>query len=165
MNLRRHPRGSTAEPAPADDKAAFEAFVAEVEPRLRRAYLGAVGVDRMPDAVSEALLYAWDNWTAVSAMANPAGYLFRVGQSKIRTRRQPRLFAQRVDLPDVDPDLHKALLKLPIQQRTAVWLVHACRWSQSEAAEAMDLSPSTVSTHINRALAKLRDEMGVAKDA
>lgn len=34
---------------------AFDAFAREAEPRLRRALLGAVGVERVDDAVAEAL--------------------------------------------------------------------------------------------------------------
>ncbi|MCP4959140.1 MAG: hypothetical protein GY925_07705 [Actinomycetia bacterium] len=61
------------------------------EPRLRRAFLGTVGVDRMPDAVSEALAFAWEHWDRVAVMGNPVGYLFRVGQSRTRNRKRPRL--------------------------------------------------------------------------
>jgi len=65
----------------------FEAFVAEAEPRLRRALIGAVGTDRVGDAVAEALAYAWENWATVSLFDNPVGYLYRVGQSKVRRRK------------------------------------------------------------------------------
>lgn len=51
----------------------FERFVALVEPRRRRALLGAVGPDRMPDAVSEAFAYCWENWERIVAMNEPAG--------------------------------------------------------------------------------------------
>lgn len=143
----------------------YDDFVRDVEPRLRRAFLGVVGVDRMPDAVAEALVYAWQNWDRVSAMANPAGYVFRVGQSKIRIRRQPRLFERPHELPTIEPGLPNALMKLPRQQRAAVWLVHGCHWSHGEVAEVLGISPSTVSTHVNRALIRLRTELGVPSDA
>lgn len=142
----------------------FRGFVRDAEPKLRQAYLGAVGVDRMPDAVSEALLYAWDNWERVSSMANPVGYLFRVGQSKTRSRRQPIICQRPVELPEVEPGLYDALLKLPAQQRTVVWLVFGCRWSHREVAVALDIATSTVSTHVNRGLTRLRAELGVPTD-
>ena len=66
---------------------------------------------------------------------------------------------------DVEPGLVPALKRLPDQQRTAVWLVHACDWSHGEAAEAMGISPSTVATHVTRALVALRQRLEVATDA
>ena len=55
------------------DSAHFEEFVLRVEPGLRRALIGAVGVDRVEDAVAEALAYAFEHWAEVSEMVNPAG--------------------------------------------------------------------------------------------
>lgn len=142
----------------------YDDFVRDAEPRLRRAYLGVIGVDLMPDAVAEALGYAWQHWDRVSAMDNPVGYIFRVGQSKIRTRRQPRLFERPRELPEIEPGLAEALMTLPHRQRSAVWLVHGCRWSHGEVADVLGISPSTVSTHVNRALIRLRTELGVPTD-
>lgn len=95
-------------------------------------------------------------------MDNPVGYLYRVAQSRTRRRRQPLLPApERLGLPDVEPALVPALLELPSQQRTAVWLVHGCHWTQREAAEAMGITPSSVSTHVQRALTSLRTRLEV----
>ena len=74
---------------------------------------------RSLDAVSEATAYAWEHWHEVRAMENPAGYLYRVGQSRTRTRKlaalpQPEV----VGLPDIEPALIPALLALPETQRT-----------------------------------------------
>ncbi len=141
----------------------FESFVSLAEPRLRRAYLGVVGVDRMPDAVAEALAFAWENWAQVSAMGNPVGYVFRVGQSRTRAPKRPRLFrVEPSHIPDIEPGLHDALVGLPQKQRTAVWLAHGCGWSHAEVAEVLDVSTSTVSTHVNRGLLRLRTTMGVS---
>lgn len=148
------------------DHQGFEAFVETVEPSLRRAFLGAVGVDRMPDAVGEALAYGWEHWDRVSTMDNPVGYLFRVGQSRTKLRRRPRLpLVEQQRIPEVEPGLSVALLALPVAQRTAVWLAHGCGWSHSEIALVLDVSTSTVSTHVNRALVRLRSKIGVETDA
>jgi len=66
----------------------FEALVARVEPDLRRALTGHVDRNGVEDAVAEALAYAWENRNRVLAMENPAGYLFRVAQSRSRRRRE-----------------------------------------------------------------------------
>ncbi|MCP4966150.1 MAG: sigma-70 family RNA polymerase sigma factor [bacterium] len=150
----------------SDQDAEFRAFVGEAEPRLRRAYIGVVGVDGVPDAVAEALAYGWEHWARVSMLDNPVGYLFRVGQSRIRQRKRPRLFMEQpARIPEVEPQLASALMSLPASQRTAVWLAHGCGWSHAEVAAVLDVTTSTVSTHVARALARLRSELGVETDA
>lgn len=143
----------------------FTTFAAEAEPRLRRALLGAVGIERMPDAVAEALAYAWQHWHDVQAMANPVGYLYRVGQSRARVRKRPRLFKDPPqELPHIEPGLTNALLGLPQRQRTAVWLAYGCEWTRAEIGEALGISASTVGNHLERGLRALRQEMGVVNE-
>jgi DNA-directed RNA polymerase specialized sigma24 family protein len=144
------------------DEVGFEMFVVAIEPRLRRAFVGLRGVDGAGDATAEALAWAWEHWIEVQAMTNPAGYLYRVGQSRTRRRRHPDLpSVESMALPEVEPLLVPALLELPEQQRTAVWLVHGCHWRQTEVAEAMGISASAVSTHVSRALTHLRRRLEV----
>src|SRR3954469_564205 len=78
---------AVAEPDAA--ASAFEQFVATTGPRLRVALVARYGVDVGVEACADALAYAWEHWPRVSAMANAAGYLFRVGQTS--ARRQARL--------------------------------------------------------------------------
>ncbi len=140
----------------------FEAFVREVEPRLRRAFIGSRGTDGATEATAEALAYAWEHWDALRVMENPAGYLFRVGQSRTRPRRTPRLpDPESLRIPEVEPALIPALLALPERQRHAVWLVHACGWTYAEAADGMGISASAVGTHVARALDRLRRDLEV----
>ena len=137
----------------------------DVRPRLLRALAGSVGVADAADASAEAIAYAFEHWDRVSMMANPAGYLFRVGQSSVRRRRTPVLPAPvAVGLPDIEPALVPALLALPLTQRTAVWLVHACGWRYAEVAEAMETSTSMVGNHVTRGLSALRAQLGVMTD-
>jgi DNA-directed RNA polymerase specialized sigma24 family protein len=140
----------------------FEAFVRAVEPRLRRALIGCRGVDVAQEAVAEALAYAWEHWAEVQTLANPAGYLFRVGQSRTRRRSEPRLPSpESLRIPDVEPALIPALLALPERQRSAVWLVHACDWTYAETADALGISASAIGTHVGRALDRLRRSLEV----
>lgn len=158
--LRSGPR-----PASATQQAAFEDFVRGTEPRLRRALVAAYGFDDGRDACAEALAYAWEQWERVSGMANPAGYLFRVAQSRSRGKKQPTLFA----LPPQDPmseyrfepGLPDALAALSQRQRLAVVLVHGFGYTAAEVAELTGLRQTTVRNHLSRGLAKLRDKLGI----
>ena len=59
-------------------------------PRLRTALIAAYGPDAGADAAAEAMAYGWEHWTRLAEMENPAGYLFRVGQSAARSARRPQ---------------------------------------------------------------------------
>ncbi len=144
----------------------FTEFVRAVEPRLRIALVARYGPERGREATAEALAFAWEHWDRVGEMDNPIGYLFRVGQSKSRSRRRPPLAADRPEShePWVEPGLPKALQSLSNKQRMAVVLVHAYGWSQREAADVMRVSPDTVRTHLERGLSKLRSSLEVAYD-
>lgn len=148
-------------PTNAQDR--FRAFHHEVEPRLRRAIVALVGIDRAHDAVADALTWAWENWHDVENFTNPAGYLYRVARSRLRDRRPARvryLPAPEVRVPHVEPGLPDALTALPRRQREVVWLVYACDWSYREVADALGISTSAVGTHASRGLAALRTSLG-----
>ena len=147
-------------------QAAFRAFVDEVEPRLRRAFTLLRGADGGGDATAEALAWAWEHWAEVQEMANPAGYLYRVGSSRTRPRR-PRFSPPPVppDALGFEPGLVPALARLSVRQRTAVVLIHGCGWTHQEVADALDVSRSSVGTHVERAMSSLRKELGVDTDA
>ncbi len=64
--------------------ATYTDFVSQAEARLKRALCAALGRDVGLEATSEALAYGWEHWAEVQAMANPIGYLYRVGRSRVR---------------------------------------------------------------------------------
>jgi RNA polymerase sigma-70 factor (ECF subfamily) len=139
----------------------FEEFVVNHEGGLRRALVGHLAPEMVADAVAEALAYAWEHWERVGQMACPAGYLFRVAQSRSRGRRDGLLPGPDPHrLPDVEPRLGEAMRSLPERQRSAVWLVHGCGWTYAEVAEALEISPSAVGTHLQRGMSRLRVYLG-----
>ncbi len=145
----------------------FTRFVKEVEPRLSYAFYAAYGPEVGADVTAESLAYAWENWTRVQALENPAGYLYRVGQSKARWYHRPRVcFPQPLGstIPDVEPKLPEALKRLTRSQRIAVVLVHGLEWTEEEVAALTGRSRSTVHTHLERGLARLRHELEVGID-
>jgi len=146
----------------------FERFAAETGPRLRTALTAAYGPDVGADAAAEALAYGWEHWPRLSRMANPAGYLFRVGQSAARAGRRPQgclPMPSPQELPTIEPGLVPALESLSEGQRTCVVLVHALGWTQTEAAALLGLDVSTVRTHLARGVARLQHALEVVPDA
>ena len=147
------------------DTERFEDFVRQVEPQLRQALSGHIAEGRVADAVAEALGYAWEHRDRVLGMERPAGYLYRVAQSRSRRRKQGWLpWSGEDSMPDIEPGLPGALAELSTGQARAVWLVSACGWTHAEAGEALDVSASTISTQVSRAMARLRTSLGVMND-
>jgi RNA polymerase sigma-70 factor (ECF subfamily) len=144
----------------------FEAFVERVELKLRIALTAVFGQEGGRNAAAESFAYGWEHWDDVSGMDNPVGYLYRVGRSSQRTRKEPRWVPVPVDsMPDVEPGLPSAVGKLSEKQRLAVVLVHAYGWDRVEVAELAGISVSSVDTHLSRGLSKLRNSLGVETHA
>ncbi|MEZ5245576.1 MAG: sigma-70 family RNA polymerase sigma factor [Acidimicrobiales bacterium] len=140
----------------------FDVFVTRVQPQLERALAGHLPAPMVGDAVAEALAYAWEHRDRVLPMTNPAGYLYRVAQSRSRRRRQGLLPWTSDDaIPDIEPGLPAALARLSPKQSQAIWLVHAAGMTHVEAGEAMGISASTVANHLERGMIRLRTELGV----
>ena len=145
----------------------YEAFVESGGARLRRAFIAAYGPEVGAEATSDALMYGWEHWSKISEMGNPAGYLYRVGQSRARRyRRRPLRLPQAESTaePWVEPGLPRALEQLSVRQRQAILLCHGHGWTLAEVAELLDVGPSTVQRHIDRGMAKLRAQLGVDDD-
>ena len=152
----------------ADDEQAFTRFVKETEPRLSYALAAAYGPETGADVTADALAYAWENWEKVRLMENPAGYLYRVAQSRSRAYRRPRRLFPSIapsDSHEVEPGLPTALENLTRNQRVAVVLIHAMGWTEDEAAGFLGVSRSTIRTHAERGINRLRAALEVTVDA
>lgn len=142
--------------------ASFDAFIADAQVRLRRAFVARYGVDLGVEACSESITWAYANQTRLMGMTNAVGYLYRVGQTAVRTQvrwmRAPMfpVEAPDNDLPLPDDGLHLAMSKLNRDQRCAVMLVHAYGYPYNDAAAMLDIPVSTLKNHLNRGLARLR---------
>jgi RNA polymerase sigma factor (sigma-70 family) len=64
-------------------------------------------------------------------------------------------------MPWIEPALPIALESLSEHQRLAVVLAHGFGWTHREIGELLDVSPSTVQNHIERAMVKLRAALEV----
>lgn len=144
----------------------FTEFAERHEPALRHSLVAHLGYDAGREAAQDALVFAWENWEKVRATENPGGYLFRVAKRRAWKRRAARAGFP-VDPPDeelpwVEPKLESALRHLSPRQRAVVFLVEGLGLSYQEAADRLNLSRSSVQTHLERAMAKLRGELGAS---
>jgi RNA polymerase sigma factor (sigma-70 family) len=152
------PVDTAAEVGSADG---FEAFFLRVEPQLRRALDATYGPELGREATAEAFAWAWEHREQLEALDRPVAYLYRVGQSRIRRRRFRLPFVRsEYREPEVEPDLMQALRTLSNQQRVAVVLIHGYAWTMAEVAELLGVSVSTVQTHLERGLSRLRLKIG-----
>jgi RNA polymerase sigma-70 factor (ECF subfamily) len=165
---------SAAEPADGADGATPEAdhpasdvtaFVEAHGERLRRALVAGYGVEVGNDVCADALAYCYEHWDRVRTLDNPAGYLYRVGQTAARRHRR---WSRTVILPveaqrdrnagvePADPELGAALASLKRNQRVCVVLVHVYDWTYQQTADALDMPITSVRNHVHRGLAALR---------
>lgn len=152
----------------ANTKQAFTRFVKEVEPRLSYALAAAFGQEVGAEVTADALAWAWEHWGKVQTMENPAGYLYRVGQSKARWYHRPHVLFLQIpptEVPGLAPELPDALGGLSKHQRVAVVLIHGHAYSEREVADLLGLSRWSVRTHAERGLKRLRSALGVTVDA
>lgn len=158
-----------SEVVPPDD-VGFNHLAPALGKRVRRALVAAYGTEVGGEAAADAMAYAWEHWEKVRAMDNPAGHLYRVGQSAARKYRPRRSIALPVVPPgdawaDVRPELPGALARLSGHQRAAVVLVHAHGETYADAAATLGMSVSTLRNHLARGMSRLRTLLGEVDDA
>ena len=149
------------------DQESFTRFVEANGPRMTQALVASLGGEIGREMAAEALAYGWEHWDRVERMANPAGYLYKVGRNRGRRLRRPLLLPDPPGgdgAPLVEPALPAALGALSERQRTCVMLVHGGGWTLTEAAEFLGISPASVLRHNERALSKLRSSLEVTVD-
>jgi DNA-directed RNA polymerase specialized sigma24 family protein len=142
-------------------------FARVAEPRLRYALVAGHGAERGCEAANDALVYGWCHWERVRDMRNPVGFLYRVGERCARRRRsepRPIPIIPEDRPPWVEPRLSEALGGLSPRQREVVVLVDAFEWTHREVADLLGIRLSSVQSHLERGLARLRATLGVSGD-
>lgn len=158
--VQRRPRVDTASrgTAPID--------LVALERTVRRALVARNGVELGCEAAAEAIAWAVEHPDRLAELEQPAGYLYRVGQSRLRRQRRwarqtAPVFAPPAD--DValsfDRELFDALADLRPEQRTAVVLVHCYGYRYREVAEVLGIGEAAVTNHVHRGLARLRSRL------
>jgi RNA polymerase sigma-70 factor (ECF subfamily) len=150
--------------------AVFEHFYRDEREELLRAVVFTLNDhDLALESVDEALLRAWERWPEVSAMANPAGWVYRVAINFARNRVRRRVLERRRppygELPApgadqiADPAVATAIAALPLDQRTIVVLRFHRDWSVEEVADALGIAAGTVKSRLHRALRRLEVQL------
>jgi DNA-directed RNA polymerase specialized sigma24 family protein len=145
----------------------FLEFARAVEPPLRAALVARFGPQHGREAAAETLSWAWEHWERLDGVENRAGYVYRVGARRAARRRWFRGMpaeAPQAEWPWVEPGLPRALAALTTAQRQAIVLVEGYGLSYTETARLLGVSRGTVQTHVQRALARLRSDLGVRSD-
>jgi RNA polymerase sigma-70 factor (ECF subfamily) len=150
--------------------AEYTEFARRHERSLRYALVAHLGYEAGREAVQDALVYAWEHWDRLQSVGNPGGYLFRVAKRRSlrhRLRRDVGFLGGRNDeaTPWVEPKLEESLRRLPTQQRAVVFMVEGLGLTYQETADHLNISRSSVQTHLKRGLQRLRTELGVRSDA
>lgn len=149
----------------------FDAYLAQHTARLWSIAYGILR-DRgeAEDAVQETLCKAWTNWDTLREPDKRDGWLTRICINHCLTSRTKLVRLRVVEPTDspatgtdpADPDLDRAFRALPPKQRAAVLLHYHWGCSIEQTAELMGCRPGTARTHVQRALARLRQELSDA---
>ena len=122
------------------------------------------------DAVAEAFARTWPRWQR-GEIRDPGPYLRRAVVNQVRGRFRRRVLERREDVRrrgdergprahddrTVDRDeMVRALLRLPVRQRTAIVLRYYDDLSEAETAAVMGTSVGTVKAQVSRGLERLR---------
>jgi RNA polymerase sigma-70 factor (ECF subfamily) len=162
---------SRANNEPVAVEATFETFYFEHRETVARAVALATGdVDQAADSTDEAMIRAYQRWSHVGNLQQPAGWVFRVAvnHSRSRIRRVARKaryaavldrdryddtpFEQRIG----DSEVVNALHELPAAQRSVVVLRILLEFTERECADALGIRPGTAKSRLHRGLAHLR---------
>ena len=163
------------------DSAGFAEFYQATRDDCLRVVFASVG-DRTTaeDLVAEAFARAWARWHTVSRHPAPAAWVVRTAfNARVSWWRRHR---REVELPEssaetallaggiggadgaldrelVDRTLMAALLRLPARQREVVALRIFLDLDTARTAQTLGIAPGTVTAHLARAMAALREEL------
>jgi len=150
----------------------FTRFYETTRDDCLRAVFASVGDPQTAeDLVAEAFARAWARWRTVSRHPAPQAWVVRTALntrvSWWRRRRREITFPEpAAEAPGdggldsaVDRELMAVLLRLPARQRQVVALRLFLDLDTAATAETLGIAPGTVTAHLARAIATLREEL------
>jgi RNA polymerase sigma factor (sigma-70 family) len=142
---------------------------------MRLAYRMTRDASLAEDVAAEALARAYSRWSTVQHLDQPEAWIMRVAvnividdsrKTKLLRRWMPTLGSDRETTPAFDDDvairnaLVAALATLPKRQREAIALRYLAGLDEDDISRSLQISPSSVRTHVQRGLAALRERLG-----
>jgi RNA polymerase sigma-70 factor (sigma-E family) len=155
-------------------QAGFDEFYAQNRDDCLRAVFASTGdLLTAEDSVAEAFARAWASWRKVSAHPVPRAWVIRtalnLAVSSWRRRRREVPIGQltipptgsAVSVPDQEPDspIMAVLATLPLRQRQVVALRVFLDLDTATTAQVLGIAPGTVTAHLARATAALREQL------
>jgi RNA polymerase sigma-70 factor (sigma-E family) len=148
----------------------FQEFYETSRDVCLRAVLAAVGDRQLAeDLVAEAYTRAWTSWRTVGRHPAPRAWVVRTAlNTRVswwrRRRREVALDGEpEIAQPEADPGLDPALLAvlrdLPQRQREVIAFRVFLDLDTATTAKALGIAPGTVTAHLSRAIATLRDHL------
>ena len=146
----------------------FDEFFLRILPRTVRAARRLTGDPWIAEDVAvEALAKAHARWSRVGSLAWRDAWVLKVASREAlhHLRRRPPAPALDHDRDESDDvvlrvALAAALTSLPRRQRETIVLRYLCDLPEADVALALGVSAGTVKTHLHRALATLRSNIG-----
>ncbi len=153
-------------------QADFAEFYARCRDDCLRAVFASIGdLQAAEDYVAEAFARAWGSWRKVSAHPMPKAWVIRtalnLSVSSWRRRRREVLLSEPGEPTsglaslETGPDsaLMTVLAGLPLRQRQVVALRVFLDLDTAATAQALGIAPGTVTAHLARATAALREQL------
>ncbi|MGI8672564.1 MAG: RNA polymerase sigma factor, partial [Luteitalea sp.] len=155
-------------------EAEFRAFYDQTATALRGYLRRSLHTDAVDDAVQEAYLRLLRTPHAALPQDERRAYLYRIAtnlvtdQWRLRKTRgngdaspTPDDLPARVAPPGQQIDMHRALGRLRVQERTMLWLAYVEQASHREIAAALEVKEGSVRVLLSRARRKLAGLLGL----
>lgn len=173
-------------PGPGPASAPVElAAVESFESLFRREYPRLVGVawgltgsrEAAEDVVQDVMLTLYRKWEGLPPIANPQAYLRRatvnratsaIRRAATEARALLRVGSSMTDGSTTDHDTEtfwSAVRRLPRRQAQVVALYYECDMSVEQVADALEVAPGTIKSHLSRARAAIADQLSLTDES
>jgi RNA polymerase sigma factor (sigma-70 family) len=152
----------------------FESFYRATRDGCFRALVATVrDAEEADDLLAEAYTRALSRWDSVRTTPAPMAWVMRTALNLHRDRWRRLVRARRLrwqsatassSTVEADPKVLEALWALPERQRQVVALRVLAELNTSETAATLGIAPGTVTAHLHRGLAALRERLGVREE-
>ena len=150
------------------DKREFENFYQEAKnPCFRALFVTVPSFDEAEELLAEAFTRAFSDWSKVRKHPSPRAWVVRTALNlhrdnwRKKNSNKKHLVAVSESYNDkpqmLDPELLRQLRSLPEQQLLVIVHRVLLDLSTEQTAQALDIAPGTVSVHLKRGLATLRE--------